>query len=87
MLRKLSLRGKPAIQKLGEASIVNRFGKMFDALLIAPRVIDNEASLPLAEVNVGVVQVDGVRNACALSVIQLRVRNDFVLCCRAQDRV
>ena len=51
--------GEPAAEELLLGSFVHGLGQMFDALLIAPRVVDDQAALVFTEVNVRVVDVSG----------------------------
>jgi hypothetical protein len=44
-----SLRRKPSPQKLRPGAVIYRFGQVLDALLVAPRVVDYQPALRLAE--------------------------------------
>src|SRR5438477_4292324 len=74
-----ALRGRePGSKELDEVAVIDGFGEVFDALLVAPRVVDEQAALPFAEIDVGVIQVDGVGDAGALRVGKFGVGDEFV---------
>ena len=63
-----SLFRKPAVQELFEGAVVNGFGQVLDALLVAPGIIDHEPALPFTEVDVRVVQVYRIGDSRALGI-------------------
>ena len=70
-----SMLGKPPAKELLLGAFVNGLGQMLDALLIAPRVVDDQPPLVLAEVKVRVVEVLRGCNPLTLGVGELRVSN------------
>ena len=78
---------KPAAQELLLGPVVSRLGEVLDALLIAPGIVDDEVVSPFAEINVGVVQVDGVSDARPLRIGEIRIGDDFVLGRSAKNRI
>lgn len=57
---------KPADQELFNGPIISSFGEKFCALLISPRVIDDKATLVLAEVNVRIIDILGLGDVLTL---------------------
>ena len=66
---------KPAAQEPLNSPIVDSFGQEFCALLISPRIVDDKATLVLAEVNVRIIDVLGFGDVLTLLCGKLWVGN------------
>ena len=68
--------GEPAPEELLLGPVVYGLRQMLDAVLIAPGVVDNQAALVLAEIQVRVVDVAGCGDPLTLGLCELRI-GDF----------
>ena len=46
---------EPCFEELRLSSVVPGFSQVFDALLVTPRIVDYEATVPFAKINVGII--------------------------------
>ncbi len=67
------------MQKVGLRTVVYGFGEMLHAELIAPGIIDDHPALMLAEIQVGIVCVDRLRNALPIGLGKVRVCDHAVV--------
>ena len=77
--RPSSIGWEPAFEELFECPLVDGCGQEFRALLIAPGIVDDEPSVVLAEIDVGIVDVAGLGDALALLGRELGVGDLLVL--------
>ena len=69
MAGELFLLGEPTAQELLLGPIIDGLRQMLDSLLVAPGVIDYQPALPLAKVDVGVIQIHGIGDTRALIAV------------------
>ena len=75
------------MQEVGQRPLVDGFGELLHAELIAPRIIHDHPALILAEIQIGIVCVDRLRDALPMSLGKLRVRDLAIVGGRTQHGI
>ena len=63
-------RREKSLQQLRQSSVITRFGKMFDPVLVAPAIVQHNMAIELAEIHIRIADVFPMGHARALGVTQ-----------------